>query len=174
MLKRTAAPPLTFALGLTVMDMQIADLSQVATSLSALLTLTIGAVVAYIAYQQWRTNYRKEERESRTARLAVYRRAKALLRHVDYTREVRSDLYDDFCEAAAEADFLFPQSLTNWLGDIESNAAQWRAHKEDLDSASEQTRASDLRKKEADMEKLVDELQEAHCALRDKFAEYMR
>lgn len=97
-----------------------------------------------------------------------------MLRHVDYTREVRSDLYDEFCEATAEADFLFPEILRDWLGEIESNIAQWCAYKANLEAVPERARDSSFRRVEADMEKLIDELQEAHCALRDKFAEHMK
>lgn len=149
------------------------SISQIATTLQALATPTIGAIVAYIAYQQWKTNQRREDRESRTARLSVYRRVKAMLRHIDETREVRSDLYDQFCEASAEADFLFPEAVRNWLLNVEGRASQWLTYKQDLDSTIGRPRDAHIERLESDMEKVIDELQDSHCQLLDIFSRHM-
>jgi len=150
------------------------QLSEVSALTSALLTPTIGAAVAYIAYQQWRTNQRREERESRAARLAVYRRVKALLRDVDLTREVRRDLYKDFCEACAEADFLFPEPLRNWLGELESAATQWIDYNDAISTAAPDADLASIKRIEHDMDGLIDTLQNAHVVLREGFEEHMK
>ncbi|PKM43998.1 MAG: hypothetical protein CVV05_14265 [Gammaproteobacteria bacterium HGW-Gammaproteobacteria-1] len=142
--------------------------------MSALLAPIIAIAVAFIAYQQWKTNHRREERESRSDRLAIYRRTKALLRHVDYTREIRKDLYDDFCEASAEADFLFPISLAEWLEELESSAAQWLDWHEDMSSVAADADQNSIARVSRDMEKIIDSLQDAHCVLKEKFAEHMK
>jgi len=154
--------------------MQPFEFSTFTASVSALLTPIIATAVAYIAYQQWRTNHRREERESRSSRLAVYRRVKALLRDVDNTREVRKDLYSDFCEASAEADFLFPEILREWLGEIESAGVQWLDYNEAISLAAPDADQASITRIERDMDRLIDSLQNAHCVLREKFEEHMK
>ena len=154
--------------------MQSSELSTLTEFVSALLTPIIAAVVAYIAYQQWRTDHRREKRESRASQLAVYRRAKALLRHVDYTREVDKELYSDFCDASAEADFLFPKGVREWLGEIESAAAQWLDCNQSISSATPDADGASIIRLERDMERLIDTLQNAHCVLREKFEAHMK
>jgi hypothetical protein len=153
--------------------MSTSEFSLLVSSVSALLAPIIAIAVALIAYQQWKTNHRREERESRSARLSIYRRTKALLRHVDYTREIRKDLYDDFCEASAEADFLFPASLAEWLDEIESSAAQWLYCYEDVSTAADDADQNSISRIHLDMEKIVDSLQSAHCVVKARFAEYI-
>lgn len=154
--------------------MSASEFSMLVSSVSALLAPIIAIAVAFIAYQQWKTNHRREERESRSARLAIYRRTKALLRHVDYTGEIRKNLYDDFCEASAEADFLFPESLAEWLEELESSAAQWLDWHEAMSSVAADADQNSIARIHRDMEEIIDSLQNAHCVLKEKFAEHMK
>jgi hypothetical protein len=96
------------------------------------LTPVIGVIAIYIAYQQYRTNRLREQRESRKAKLDVYKKVKLFLHDVDYSGAVPKAGYEEFKDAIAEADFLFPQDITDWLSDLYSTADEWLNQKEGI------------------------------------------
>ena len=56
--------------------MSACHLKDIVATLAAVLSPLIGIAVAYVAYQQWKTNQGRERRETRAAKIAVYRRVK--------------------------------------------------------------------------------------------------
>jgi hypothetical protein len=132
------------------------------------------AVVAYIAYQQWRLNKHREERESRAARLSVYRRVRAMLMHVEFTGVVRDDDYIEFCEAVAEADFLFPESVRDWLAKVWAAANQWVDLNNMVSSAAPNADINSLNMSLREMDEFIEQLRAAHKSLRQQFAEHMK
>ena len=60
-------------------------------------TFVIGMIALYIAYQQHKTNKNRELRESRKAKLDVYKKITRFLRDVDHTRVV-THIVEDCCE----------------------------------------------------------------------------
>ena len=143
----------------------------------ALLGPIIAVTVAYIAYQQWRTNKHRDQREEMQAKLSVYRKAKKFLRCVDDTCMIDPALLETFAEAVAEADFLFPDDLSEWLAEVEIEAKCWLdAHKNiDLFRSEHPTETEPdwIMREKKDMQKSIDKLQDAHCQLLSKFRDYI-
>jgi hypothetical protein len=77
-------------------------------------------------------------------------------------------MFEEFKEAVAEADFLFPAKLCEWLFDLEIEASCWvDGHQRvELWKAKEDDPKPEwVSKEEEYMEKKIDALQEAHCEL---------
>lgn len=87
-----------------------------------LLTPLIAVITTYIAWQQWRATRLKMNMERYERRLAIYQAAHKFISMVisDLKPEV-NDLFD-FYSATAEADFLFPSSIRQYLDDLFSHA----------------------------------------------------
>jgi hypothetical protein len=137
---------------------------------AALLSPLIAVIVVYIAFRQWKTNQERERRESRKAKLDVYRRVKLLLRHVMWAQTLDQKLYSDFCDACAEADFLFLEELRSWLSHLQDVAANCMFLQECLDTAAPDADISTVEKKlDVDMS----QLRSANDVLRDKFEHYL-
>ena len=151
----------------------IRDIKPLTDLLNGLLSPILAATVVYIAFQQWKTNDSREKRESRSAKISIYKSVKSHLHHIDATREIRIELYENFRQAHAEADFVFPKELTEYLDDIDIYSSQWISDKECLDSAAQDADMKSIIKLEADMEKYIDSLQDAHCVLYDNFSKYI-
>lgn len=150
-----------------------------------LLTPLIGVIAVYIAYQQYRTNRLREQRESRKAKLDVYKKVKRFLHDVDYSGAISKAAYDEYGDAIAEADFLFPEEITNWLADLYSAAAEWRSQEDgvlmhmkeyDLTRAEFEAKVANQSswiKEQEYMQSYIDELQTAHCNLKQRFSKYL-
>lgn len=138
--------------------------------LTALLSPVLAATVAYIAYQQWKTNDKKEKRESRQEKLSIYKRVKTHMNYVNTTREVRRDLYEDFSEACAESDFIFPQELNDFLEEINRNSLWWLTNQDDLNCVAHDADVESIENHRREMEEYMDNLQCLHCKLREEFS----
>jgi hypothetical protein len=149
-------------------------LKEIFNAVAALLSPLIAVAVAFIAYQQWKTNRNREVRESRGAKLAVYRRVKLLLRQVLYAQMLDPKLYADFCDACAEADFLFPAELRSWLTELEDIAAQCLGVQECLNTAAPDIAVKEINKLEKELDALTTQLRAASQLIRDKFERYLR
>ncbi|GMT47733.1 MAG: hypothetical protein IEMM0007_1299 [bacterium] len=141
--------------------------------LNGLVGPVLAATVAYIAYQQWKTNDRKEKRETRGIKISIYKRIKSHLHYIDTTREVRKDLYEEFKQAYAEADFVFHKKLDEFLSEIDINSFQWLSNKEDLDCAAPDADQQSIEKLHCEMESYIDILQNSHCELYEKFSKHI-
>ena len=154
--------------------------------MSGLLTPLIGLIAVYIAYQQYRTNHLRERREARAARLSVYKRVKRFLNAVDSTCEVSGEAYDELTEAIAEADFLFPDEITDWLSDLQGSADEFRNQRAAMDAHLQEYgwpkgNYEPLREHspecyaqaEKEIQRAIDELQNAHCELKNRFEKHI-
>lgn len=107
----------------------------------------------------------------------MYKKAKKFLRHVDNTCTIDSNLFEDFAEAVAEADFLFPDDMRDWLADVEIEALCWldcRRIIELLEAKHPQEEEPDrIAREKKEMEESIDKLQDAHCQLLSKFRNYI-
>lgn len=161
------------------MNINIEILLAVTTSLTAL-------IAVYIACQQYRTNREREYREARAARLLVYKKIKRFLAKVDGTRKISSEAYEKLNDAIAEADFLFPDEVNDWLSDIYCNAAEWLNQKEGIaqhikKQGWSEAEAQDFIASNPDFFKsatdliyeCIDDLQNSHCELKSRFDPYL-
>ncbi len=137
----------------------------------------IAITVAYIAYQQWRTNKRREQREETQAKLSVYKRIKKFLRDVDNTCTIDPNLFEKFAEAVAEADFLFPDDVRDWLADVESEVSCWLDARRNIDlfkaEHPKEVEPSWILRDKKEMEEYIDKLQDAHCQLFIQFQKHI-
>jgi len=152
----------------------INDLKPLLDLLNGLVSPVLATTLAYIAYQQWKTNSRKERRESTKIDISIYGRIKSHLKYIDATREIRSDLYEGFEQACAEADFIFPKEVTKYLNRIDILSSQWLRNNECLDCAAPDADRASINKMEVDMEKYMNELQKLHCGLLELFERHIK
>jgi hypothetical protein len=162
-------------------------LEEIFNLLPKLLTPLIAVVALYIAYQQYQTNKLRENRESRQGQLSVYKRIKSFLNYVDTTREISESAYNELTDAISEADFLFDDETVDWMSDLQSYADEYRNCEDQLLSLrmrhhSPTAKIEKLRELEpaacAHIEglqnKMVDDLQNAHCDLKKRFMKYLK
>lgn len=161
-------------------------MQEVIEILKGLLTPVIGVIAVYIGYQQHKTNRSRELRESRKAKLDVYKKVSRFMRDIDASRSVDKDAYEVFEDALAEADFLFPEDLTEWLSGISLDAMCWVDGDRMISDFMEENNLpsredfyimvenSPSWQKEAQyMEKSIEALQNAHGDLKEKFSKYL-
>jgi hypothetical protein len=86
--------------------------------LKALLTPVIGAIAAYIAYQQYQVNKSKFEFDRYERRIQIYREVRAVLFRV--LRDFRPEIAElqNFITATAEGDFLFGPEIPAYIDEI--------------------------------------------------------
>lgn len=149
------------------------DWKEVVTASSALLSPTVAVLTLYIAWQQWTTNKSRELRESRQSKLSVYRRVRLVLRHVLYSQTIDPKLYADFCDACAEADFLFEDELRTWLNELQEIAAHCMTLQEPLSNLSTLATDGAINRMYRDLDNETDKLRKANKDLREKFSRYM-
>ena len=138
---------------------------------NSLLSPIIAIIVTYIAYQQWKTNKEKANRDKNAAIIDIYLVVKEFLSFIDENRKVDLQLYISFKRVIAEADFLCEKKLVDWLENIDSEASDWLDCDRIVQDAIEH-KSPDTVKKDLDyMEKNIDNLQEAHCHLLEMFKE---
>ncbi len=160
-------------------------MDQIIDIFRGLLTPLIGVIAVYVAHQQYRTNRLREQRESRKAKLDAYKKIKRFLHDVDHSGSIHKSVYDEFGDAIAEADFLFPDEITDWLGELYSTATEWRDQEEGIRmhiqelgltrTVFEEGLANDPSwvKEQQYMESYINELQSAHCNLKERFSRYL-
>ena len=152
----------------------IAEYKPLLDLLNALVSPFLAVVVSYIAFQQWKTNERREQRESLEIKISIYKRVKSHLSHIDSNREVRMDLYQEFLDASAEADFIFPEVFQDYLAEIDIQTSSWldgQSRCDLLPGESDQPKIDEIEK---EMERYIDELQNLHCSLYESFRRYVR
>lgn len=154
--------------------------------MTALLTPVIGVIAVYIAFQQHKINKQRELRESRQAKLDVYKKVKRYINEVMYSG-MTNRAYEELNEACAEADYLFAEDVTDWLADLLSDAAQWRDFEEDIkeymakEGKSRQEAWSEFIEKKdfhtAHVEQFIDEaserVQDANEEIKERFSKYL-
>jgi hypothetical protein len=111
--------------------------------------------------------------ESRESKLAVYRRVKLLIRYVLYSPTLDPKLYADFCDACAEADFLFKDELRKWLGELQDVAARCMSIQEPLENVSPNADLNSINEMQRELDELTEKLRSAEPLLRDKFADQL-
>jgi hypothetical protein len=145
---------------------------------SSLASPIVAIVVAYIAYQQWKVNSNKEMRESNQNKLHVYLAVKRFLQSFDNTLEVDRKLHLEMQEALAIGDFIFDDTLNEWLNDIDSEASCWLDVKRIIDLAENERSGLELspilEREEPHLEKSQEKLQQYHCELLGKFKEQLK
>jgi hypothetical protein len=149
------------------------DWKEVVAISTATLPLVVAILTVYIAWQQWKTNRSRELRESRQSKLAVYRRVKPLIRHVLYTSTLDPKLYADFCDACAEADFLFKDEPREWLGGLQDIAARCMSIQEPLENAARDSDLNSINKMQRELDELTEKLRSVAPLLRDKFTDHL-
>lgn len=145
---------------------------------SSLTSPIVAIVVAYIAYQQWKVNSNKEMRESNQNKLHVYLAVKRFLQSFDNTQEVDKKLYLEMQEALALGDFIFDDTLNEWLSDVDIETGCWLDVKRIINMAENELSGLELSKvierEEPHLEKSQEKLQDFHCELLGKFKEQLK
>ena len=153
--------------------MYVIDWMGLATVLTGLLSPIIAVLAVYIAWQQWKTNRSRELRESRQSKLSVYRRVERLLRHVLYEPILDPELYTDFSDACAEADFLFKDGLRKWLSELQDIADHCMALQKPLEDLAPDADLNSINEMQNVRDELIEKLRSAGPLLRDKFADHL-
>jgi len=133
----------------------------------------VAIIVAYIAYQQWKVNSKKELRESNQHKLHVYLAVKRFLQSFDQKIEVDEKLYLEMQEALAISDFIFDEELNEWLNEIDCEATCWLDYQRIINLAESELSGIELSqvigREKPYLEKSQDKLQDFHCELLGKF-----
>jgi hypothetical protein len=140
---------------------------------AAFVALVVGLIAAGIAYRQYRVAKEQLQFDLRAARLAVYRRVKIFLRHILYAPTITRDLYTDFNEACAEADFLFSDDVRRWLNELQNVAAHCMSLQEPLENIASDADINSINKLQGELDELTGRLRTANDLLRDKFANHL-
>ena len=87
----------------------------------------IAGITVYIAWQQWRLNKQKYDFDTYERKLRIYQRVVEMLRPImkDLKPEVQDIL--KFGVDTAEADFLFPDEISEYINEIYTHAAKLHA-----------------------------------------------
>lgn len=99
------------------------SIDEILKVLQGSLTLVIGIVATYIAWQQWKTNQNKLNLDRYERRLGVYREVIKFI-----SIGIRDAKYDDyelmaFRPKVLEADFLFGEEVSKHLDELQMRAA---------------------------------------------------
>ncbi len=101
-----------------------------------LLTPGIACVVAYIAWQQWRTNARRVKLDLFDRRFRVFDATRKLL-GLWYTVGIKDEDYLKFLQETAEARFLFGAEIEEYRDDIYQRVQRWMFASQELRRAIE-------------------------------------
>lgn len=106
----------------------------------ALLTPTIAAIGAYIAWQQWKGNQLKLKLDRYDRRLRIYSEVKKVLSIVARDAAITTDELLRFRSSVAEADFLFGPEITKYIDELYKRGLNlWRCNTERGDHPAERS-----------------------------------
>ena len=106
----------------------------IAEIISAFGTLIVGVIVAYIAYQQHKTNRNKLRLDLYDKRFSVYKGLNTLLFHVLRDANVSIEALAEFKSKTHEATFLFDGDIAQYLQDVRAKAVELRSQQQKLDN----------------------------------------
>ncbi|MGA3035540.1 MAG: hypothetical protein ABSD70_19830, partial [Terracidiphilus sp.] len=89
-----------------------------------MLTPVIAGIAVYVAYEQWRVNKRKYDLDRYERRLRIYQRVVEMIRLI--VKDSKAEIQDilKFGADTAEADFLFPDEISEYINEIYTHAAR--------------------------------------------------
>lgn len=129
----------------------------------ALLTPVIAIVVAYIAWQQSKTNQQRLKLEQYDRRLRVYEEVRKILSIIVRDTKVSLDDLLKFRTSVSEADFLFGPEIPEYLNQIHKRGLNlWRWNQEYRDYTQEKPEGYDHKK-------VVDEIQKEQRWFTEQF-----
>jgi hypothetical protein len=149
----------------------------VTQSLAAITPPAIGVFVIWIANRQrmaaesQRTiGERKLNLDLFDKRFVVYLAARQLLNHIASNNNVSDDAYRDFRQAIIQADFLFPQELSDYLNkEVLGKAQEWRSNQRQMRRAVDNPHLNKLDSLEEQEKKLEQWTMDAERNLVDRF-----
>ena len=149
-------------------------IEQIIRILHALLTPVIGGVAIYIAWQQWQTNRQKLNLERYDRRLRIYEEVTKIL--IIIQRDTNTSINDliKFRTSVSEADFLFGQEITKYIGEIYKHGLAFvRWNREYHDSTQAHPEGYDHQKAVSEMQKEGEWLFEQFGSAKEKFKKYL-
>jgi hypothetical protein len=99
----------------------------ISDGLKAATPFAVGVAVAYIAWQQWRTNHHKLKLDLFDRRFKVYAAATDLLKSLDGRLDVDDKDLQDFQLSIRESVFLFKPEVTEFLSRLARNTRKMRS-----------------------------------------------
>ncbi len=106
--------------------------------LQGLLTPVIALIAVYIAFQQYRTAKLKLKMEWYERRIAVYKETRRFISLMANTNDDEIEQAFEFSQAVAEADFIFPPKVREYLNQIKEHARKLNsANRQYKDSTEE-------------------------------------
>jgi hypothetical protein len=140
----------------------------------ALLTPVIAIVVAFIAWQQWKTNQQKLNFERYKRRLRVYEEVKKILSIIVRDAKTSTDDLVKFRTSVSEADFLFGPEIPEYIDEIfERGLSLWRWNQEYRDYTQGKPEGYDHKKVVDEMQKELTWLIEQFEPAKQKFKKYL-
>jgi hypothetical protein len=139
-----------------------------------LLTPVVAVSVAYIAYQQWKTNERRLVLDRYERRLRVFRRVVEFLNLS--LRDFKPEPMEvaRFRSDAAEADFLFGPEIPAYIAEVSKQALEsWALHREYRDYTQVPPEGYNHLKVVDGMHERSVWLTEQHDVAREKFRKYL-
>lgn len=140
----------------------------------ALLTPVIAIVVAYIAWQQLKTNQQRLKLERYDRRLRVYEEVRKILSIIVRDAKVSLDDLFKFHTSVSEADFLFGPEIPEYIDEIFKRGVSLRRwNKEYRDFKQEVPEGYDHKKVVDEMHKELTWLTEQFEPAKQKFRKYL-
>jgi hypothetical protein len=134
-------------------------------------SLTLGLIVAYVAYQQWRTNSLRLKHEIFDRRMEVYNRVQDALGELLQGDTFSSGALNDFRLAARNSEFLFPKHVCSHLEEIWAAARKHYLQTDKLQKQGERSGAETTRKT---LDELEDWLQRQPKQVHHKMLPFLR
>jgi hypothetical protein len=142
-------------------------------ALKAITPIGIGAFAGYIAWRQWRTSKLNLSLNLFDRRFKVYEATKKMFDDITNHVDVPSESMKQFLTDTAQARFLFPKKLMEYLDTLRSYASDLRANARRYDVAvqrNDQKLGAELTDREAE---LCDKVAKAEESLVKNFEPYL-
>lgn len=133
--------------------------SYVTESLKASTPPLIGVLAGWIALRQWRTNHAKLKLDLFDRRLDIYRAVMKPLESIGAMKGVSNEDYFALMRACGEAEFLFPQSVLDFMRIILDSARIHRIVQHQIDRAMEISDSEKLNKLDKEQIELEEKIE---------------
>ena len=118
--------------------------------LSAALTPAIGITVAYVAYQQWRTNDLRRKHELFDQRFEIYKTVQIYLSRILVDAKVNNEITPALIDAKQRSRFLMGTDIERYLDEVYKHGNRLTMYQKKLKGEHDPQKRSELVEKEDD------------------------